>query len=145
MNQRHTLLFVVGVFLVIGGVMVGVGAMEYEVKHLETVSEAPTNAAGIIDYDRLSDRDRRIVDRALAGERLTFRDPSNLPGSYEQKGKLAVERDGRYYVLSRRLFFNWRTSYGAAALAMGLAGIATVGEAIRRQHFPHRPVYWVSR
>lgn len=144
-NDRHFLLFALGVFLALGAVMVGVGAMEYEVRHLETVEETPRDAADFAQYDRLSDRDRRIVDRAIAGERVVLRDPARLPGPRQTKGKLAVERDGQYYVLSRRIFFNWRTSYGLAALAMGFAGIAAVSEAIRRQHFPHRPVYWLSR
>lgn len=145
MKDHHFLLFFLGVFLALGAVMVGVGAMEYEVKLLDTVAEAPNDAADFTRYDRMSDRDRRIADRAISGERVVIRDPARLPGPRETKGKLAVERDGQYYVLSRRIFFNWRTSYGMAAVAMALGGIAAVSEAIRRQHFPHRPVYWLSR
>ena len=142
MDNRYFLLFLVGVFLATAAVMVGVGAFEYEVAHLDTVAEVPGGATGIAEYDRLDDRDRAIVDRAIAGERLAFRDPADLPGPRKTKGTLAVERDGKYYVLSRRIFFNWRTPFGLAALAMGFAGVALISESVRRQHFPHRTPLW---
>lgn len=139
----HYALFFVGVFLLIGGVVLGVGAFEYEVKLLDTVEEVPEGVEAFAQYDSLGDRDRAMVDRAIAGERVVVRGPDELPGTPERRGKLAVQRDDQYYVLSRRIFFNWRTTFGIASLALGVAGLAALSESIRRHHFPHRPVYWV--
>ena len=143
MNTRHFLLFVVGVFLLTGAVIVGVGAFEYEVVSLGTVETIPEDTQDMVDYRDLSGRDRVTVGRAIAGERFVFRDPSDLPGPSKRKGKLAVNRDGETYLLTRRVFFNWRTRFGLASVSMALVGVASVFESIRREHFPHRsPVPW---
>ncbi|NEU57575.1 hypothetical protein [Halorussus sp. MSC15.2] len=56
-----------------------------------------------------------------------------------------VERGDDLYLVTRRLFFNWRTVFGASAVAMVVAGVAVVSEAVRRHHFPHRTVFWTTR
>ncbi|NHN58001.1 MULTISPECIES: hypothetical protein [Halorussus] len=144
-DTANVALFFAGVFLLTGALVVGVGALEYEVTSLGTTAAVPEDAKSFVAYDALSSRDKRTVDRALAGERLVFRDPTDLPGPRTTRGKLAVERDGDIHLVSRRVFFNWRTPYGVAALALALVGIASVSESVRRNHFPHRPVYWFGR
>ena len=138
-------LFFVGVFLLTGAVVVGVGALEYEVVSLGTTETVPEDAVSLVAYGDLSEYDQRTVERALAGERLVFRDPTDLPGLRKTKGKLAVERGEETYLITRRIFFNWRMTYGASALAMALAGLVGISEAIRRHHFPHRTVVWTNR
>ncbi|MFC7080840.1 hypothetical protein [Halorussus caseinilyticus] len=144
-DSVHFALFFAGVFLLTGAVVVGVGAFEYEVTSLGTTDAVPDDAETLVSYDSLSDRDQRTVDRAVAGERLVFRDPSDLPGPRKTKGKIAVERDGELHLLTRRVFFNWRTTFGASAVGMALAGVAAISEAIRRHHFPHRTPFWTAR
>ena len=140
MNAWHSLLFFVGVFLLFGGVMLGVGALEYEVVSLGTVEEVPEDTESLVDYCYLSERDRGTVDRVIAGERLVFRDPSDLPGPTKKRGKLAVNRDGSTYLITRRMFFNVRTTFGAASATLSLLGFVGVFEAIRRHHFPNRSI-----
>jgi len=135
-------LFFLGIFLLTGALVVGVGAFEYEVQSLGTTDEISEDVEALVSYGDLSERDRRTVDRALAGERVVVRNPSDLPGPRKTKGKIAVQRDGETHVLTRRIFFNWRTTFGASAIGMALAGTAAISEAIRRHHFPHRSVVW---
>lgn len=144
-DELQYLLFFAGIFLLTAATVLGVGAFEYEVKLLGTAAEAPADAEGFVQYDRLEGRDKEVVGRAIDGERFVFRDPSDLPGDRQTRGKLAVSRDGRYYVLSRRLFFNWRTRFGQASILLGAAGLVAISESIRRHHFPHRSVFWTRR
>ena len=160
-DLRHLALFLVGVCLVVGGFIVGIGALEYEVVSLGEVDGPPDGtrfvsseshtfgASGgtivLVQYDDLSERDQSVVDRVLAGERLVFRQRGDLPGKYGTKGEFAVQRDGEIHRIDRRVFFNWRTPFGMASLAMALVGAVAVSEAIRRRHFPHRSVFWTRR
>lgn len=141
-DNLHFALFFVGIFLLTAALVVGVGALEYEVESLGTTDEISEDTETLVAYGDLSERDQRTVDRVLAGERLVVRSPTDLPGPKKTKGKLAVEREGETYVVTRRIFFNWRTSFGASAVAMALAGVVALNEAIRRHHFPHRSVVW---
>lgn len=158
MNDAHYFLtFLVGVFVLLGAFALGIGAFEYEVVSLGEVEQPPdgtrfvTNespqgfedtAIVLVQYDSLPERDQRIVDRVIAGERLVFRKSGDLPGKYAKKGRFAVLRDGRTYLLNRHLFFNWRSPFGLGSLALGIVGLATVSESVRRRHFPHRSVVW---
>lgn len=141
----HSALFFVGIFLLTGAMVVGVGAFEYEVASLGVVEELPDDTESLVSYDDLSVGDQRTVERVIAGERLVVRDPTDLPGPRKTKGKLAVERGGETHLLTRRVFFNLRTSFGASAVAMAVGGLLAVSEGIRRHHFPHRSVVWTRR
>ncbi|USZ69029.1 hypothetical protein NGM10_04650 [Halorussus salilacus] len=157
----HLALFLVGFLLIVGGFVVGIGAFEYEVVALEEVEGSPDGIRFVeneshtfsatdttivrVEYESLSERDREMLDRVLAGERVVLRTRGQLPGKYGTKGRFAVERDGTTHLVDRRLFFNWRTPFGAASLAMGAVGLAAMSEAIRRRHFPHRSVFWTRR
>ncbi|WP_135851712.1 hypothetical protein [Halorussus salinus] len=144
-DTLHFGLFFAGIFLLTAAMVVGVGAFEYEVASLGTTDAIPEDTESLVAYDDLSVRDQRTVERAIAGEQIVVRDPNELPGPRKTKGKLAVERGGETYLLTRRVFFNWRTEFGASAVAMALAGLAAVSEGVRRHHFPHRTVAWTRR
>lgn len=157
----HLALFLVGFLLIVGGFVVGIGAFEYEVVALEEVEGSPDGIRFVeneshtfsatdttivrVRYESLSERDREMVDRVLAGERVVLRTRADLPGKYGTKGRFAVQRDGSTHLIDRRMFFNWRTPFGTASLAMGAVGLAAMSEAIRRRHFPHRSVFWTRR
>ena len=144
MDLANFLLFFVGVCLLLGAFVVGIGAFEYEVVSLGTVDSVPEQQgfAGtevhVVRFEELSERDRRIVERAIAGERFVFRDPAELPGERNRKGKFGVRRDGELYLVNRHLFFNWRTTFAPGAVALAIAGLGVAGEAVRREHFPDR-------
>ncbi|UPV99288.1 hypothetical protein M0R88_12225 [Halorussus gelatinilyticus] len=144
-DTLHFGLFLVGICLLTGAMVVGVGAFEYEVESLGTVEELPDNTRSVVSYGDLSASDQRTVERVIAGERVVVRDPSGLPGPRKRKGKLAVNRGGETYLVTRRIFFNWRSEFGMGAIAMALAGLAVVSEAVRRHHFPHRTAVWTHR
>lgn len=152
--------FLVGALLLVAAFGLGIGALEYEVVSQGEVEGPPEgkyfvaqeSSTGFEDdtivltsHESLSERDQRLVDRVLAGERLVFRESGKLPGKYAKKGTFAVRRDGTTYLVDRRLFFNWRSSFGLASIALAVAGLGVVSESVRRRHFPHRPVYWVRR
>lgn len=145
MGDRYFLLLFVGFVLVVAGTVVSVGAFEYEVKRIGTADIAPKNVEGFVNYEDLEGREKRVVDRAIAGERVVVRSEGDLPGPKERKGNLGVHKDDTYYILTRHLFFNWRNRFGTASLALWFAGFAAMSEAIRRDRFPHRPVYWIRR
>ncbi|WP_276300475.1 hypothetical protein [Halorussus lipolyticus] len=144
-DSLHFGLFFVGIFLLTGALVVGVGALEYEVASLGTAEEIPEDTQSLVSFGDLSERDQRTVDRAIAGEKIVVRDPRDLPGPRKTKGKFAVKRGGETYLVTRRIFFNWRTTFGLAAIGMLVGGVVTLSEAIRRHHFPHRSVVWTTR
>jgi hypothetical protein len=151
--------FLVGAALLASAFVLGIGALEYEVALQGEVDGAPDgkrfvaqesptgfedDTIVLTNYEDLSERDQRLVDRVLAGERLVFRESGDLPGKYSKKGTFAVRRDGTTYLIDRHLFFNWRTPFGLASLALTVVGIAVVSESIRRRQFPHRSVIWTK-
>lgn len=144
MHVENFLLFFAGVLLLVGALAVGIGAFEYEVVSEGTVTTVPqqqgfgSEPIPVVRYEELSVRDRRVVDRVIAGERIVFRNAANLPGLRPRKGKLGVRRDGHLYLINRHLFFNWRTPFAAGAVSLALAGLGAVAESIRREHFPDR-------
>lgn len=142
-NLQFLMLFVGFLFLV-GAVVVGIGAYEYEVKKVDTVTGiAPEVNNSFVNYENLHGRDKEIVDRAIAGEAVAVRRADELPGKKKKMGKFAVDKDGTYYVLTRRMFFNYRTEFGMTAIVLGLIGTGCISEAVRRRQFPDRPVYWI--
>lgn len=142
---RHLqfLLVFAGFVLLAGSVAVGVGALHYEVTKVDTVEGQAPELRAFVEYDELDGRDKAVVDRALAGERVTARSPDQLPGPGHRQGKFGVHDDGTYHVLTRRIFFNAATPFGMASIGLGVVGVACVSEGVRRRQFPHRPVYWV--
>lgn len=141
-NLQFLVLFA-GFFLLVGALVAGIGAFEYEVKKVDTVTGQAPMLEEFVRYETLDGRQKEIVDRALDGEAVAVRRADELPGKKERAGKLGVDKDGTYHVLTRRMFFNWRTTFGMASLAMGFAGVAAISEAVRRRQFPDRPLYWI--
>lgn len=141
-NLQFLMVFV-GFCLVVGSVVVGIGAFEYEVERVDTVTGQAPELREFVDYEELEGEDKEVVDRALAGESIAIRQADDLPGPRNRQGKFGVYDDGTYHVLTRRMFFNWRTKFGLASIGLAVTGLALVSEGIRRRQFRHRPVYWI--
>jgi hypothetical protein len=90
---RHFLLLFVGFMLVVAGTVIGVGALEYEEKQIDTADIAPKNVQGFVDYEDMEGRQKQNVDRAIAGERVVVRAEGDLPGPKQRKGNLGVLKD----------------------------------------------------
>lgn len=131
-----------GFLLLMGAVAAGIGAYEYEVKKVDTVEGQAPELREFVEYENLDGDEKELVDRAIAGESIAIREAHDLPGAMERQGKIGVHDDGTYHVLTRRMFFNWRTTFGMVSIGLGVAGVALISEGIRRRQFPHRPVYW---
>ncbi|WP_137283463.1 hypothetical protein [Halorussus salinisoli] len=140
MNWSSFLAFYVAVMLLFGSFATGIGALEYEVTAEGPIDHTPTEWNGFEDaevtsyqYQDLSERDQRIVDRAIAGSRLVFRAPGDLPTNLD-KGNFVVRRNGHRYLVRESLFFNYETKFAAASGTLGFAGLLVFRIALRHEH-----------
>ena len=134
MNGENFLLVYVALFLFVGTMGAGIGSLEYRVVSEGQVDRLPREAGWPIPYGNLSERERRMVDRAIEGDRVVVRAAGDLPGRIHRRGEFGVRRDGETYLLDRRLFFNIRTKFARAAAGLGLAGLLATAWAFRREH-----------
>lgn len=140
MRWSSFLAFYLAVMLLFGAFAAGIGALEYEVTADGPIDYTPTESNGFSEsevpsyqYERLSDRDKRIVDGAIAGERYVFRAPGDLPTNLTQ-GDFVVRRDGERYHVREDLFFNYETKFAGASALLGLAGLLVLRVTLRREH-----------
>ena len=143
----HCAMFFLGVLLVVGSVGVGIGALQYEFQYESETAEPDDWDRPLYQYEELSDHERRIVDRARSGERFVFEDGSSVPGPAQsslgsQELGVYYPDEDTYYVFTHQIIFVPTEPAGIAAIAMLLAGVGLIAEAIRRHHFPHRDVLW---
>ena len=134
MNGENFLLVYLALFLFVGAMGAGIGALEYRVVSEGRVERLPREAGWPIPYGNLSDRERRMVDRAIDGDRVVVRASGDLPGRIHRRGRFGVERAGETYLLDRQLFFNLRTKFARATGGLGLAGLLATVWAFRREH-----------
>jgi hypothetical protein len=85
------------------------------------------------EYERLSDRDWRIVDRAIGGDRLVFRAQGNLPTNLSQ-GDFVVRKNGNRYLVEENLFFNYETKFAAASGVLAVLGLLLFRAVFRYEH-----------
>ncbi|WP_435179750.1 hypothetical protein [Halorussus sp. AFM4] len=128
------------VMLLFGSFATGIGALEYEVTATGPIDYAPTEWNGFEEtevpshrFRDLSARDRRIVDRAIAGARRVFRAPGDLPTT-THRGDFVVRRNGKRYLIEEDLFFNYETRFAWASAGLGLTGLAVLRVLLRREH-----------
>ncbi|WP_158057751.1 hypothetical protein [Halorussus halophilus] len=140
MNWSSFLTFYVGVMLFFATFATGIGALEYEVVASGPIDYTPHELNGFgtsevrsFQYDKLDPRDQRIVDSAIAGDRLVFRAPGNKPTGVHQ-GDFVVRRDGNRYLVEENLFFNYETKFAAASGGFALLGLCFVGKAVQWEH-----------
>ncbi|WP_114577910.1 hypothetical protein [Saliphagus sp. LR7] len=142
MNQNwvHFGMLLIGLMFIIAGIVSGIVAAEYVIFHEKSVQNAENVSEeipkyGVAEYEELSEEHRQIVDGTIEGERYRF-DDNDTEAIAWGTGRV-VSQDGRYHVIPRETTINWKSAPGALALALGIAGILLIIEAIRRDHFPH--------
>ncbi|WP_440991925.1 hypothetical protein [Haloarchaeobius baliensis] len=122
--------FVGVVLLLVVSTSFGIGAIRYEFSYVGTVDD-PTDARWRFDYEDLTAEDRRVVQRAMEGERFVFESDGQLPGP--GRGDIAFRYQGEWHLFERRMYFEPESAFGIASIASGLAGFACIGESVRRK------------
>lgn len=134
-----------GAFLVVGGVAVGFGALRYEFVLVSATEEPSDWSRPVYDYEDLPASEQRTVDGAIDGNRYVFDRSRPVPGAEKstlRPQEILIRRGDTYYVFAHRLVFVATEPAGLASIAAVLAGLAAVGEAIRRENFPHKRYPW---
>ncbi len=136
----HFGMFLVGLIFIIVGIISGIAAAEYVIFHEKSAENAENvseeiSKYGDAEYEELSEEHQQIVDGTIEGERYRF-DDNDTEAIAWGTGRV-VSQDGRYHVIPRETTINWKSTPGALALALGIAGTLLIIEAIRRDHFPH--------
>jgi hypothetical protein len=149
-STLHFLLVLLGVCLLLAGTVMGVGLRDYDHHYAfeetsETIPDDWNEATNPMQgaeydeqyapYDELDDRERRIFEAAVEdGKRYTFQSQAQLPPTL-------VEKDGTYYVFAYTRSFDWTDPGMAGATLTLFGGFWLAFEGIRREQFPHVPVY----
>lgn len=136
----HFGMFLLGLFLLLGSVFAGLVATEYAIAHETTTEDAmevsgEINRYGVTDYDDLSTEEQQIVDGAVAGETYRFETDDDIAARWDSAR--VVRQGDHYHYIPRQRVIDWGSPAGIASIVLALAGLALIGEPIRRHHFPH--------
>ena len=149
-STLHFLLVFFGLFVLLVGVVMGVGLRDYDHHYsfdrtAESIPDEwneqnnPMAQAGYDEqyagYGELTDRQRQIFHEAVDdGRSFVFQSEAEIPPTL-------VEKDGTYYVFSYNRSFDWTDTAMAGAVLLSLGGLWLSFEGIRREQFSHVPVY----
>lgn len=149
-STLHFLLVFLGVSVLLAGAVMWVGLRDYDHHYAfegtyDTIPEKwnertnPVQRAEYREeyaaYDELDDRERRIFHGAIDdGRRYSFQSQAEVPPTL-------VEKDGTFYLFDYHRSFDWTDPGMAGATATLLAGFWIAFEGVRREQFPHVPVY----
>lgn len=149
-STLHFLLVFVGILVLLAGAVMWVGVRDYDHHYRfdRTAEQIPdnwndkTNPMAQAEYDEeyapygeLTDRQRRIFDRAVEDDRsYTFQSQAEVPPTL-------VRKDGTYYVFTYNRSFDWTDPGMAGATLAMFAGFLLAFEGVRREQFTHVPVY----
>jgi hypothetical protein len=143
----HYGLVLLGVFLLVGSLAVGIGGFRYEFTY-ESSTENPADwDRPLYEYDQLPANEQQVIDSAINGQRYVFNSQLSIPGARGSSlgGKeMMVLKQDTYYIFSHQTIFVSTTPAGLAAIALAFSGLVAIIEAIRRHHFPHRQYPWQS-
>lgn len=143
-------MFFLGVLLVTSSIGVGVGALHYKFYFDSKVDNPDDWDTPLYEYQRLSDDEQRVVNQAINGKEFVFSSSEPIPGRGESslgKQEMMVvysDKEG-YYIFEKQIIFVSTKPAGYTAITMAITGIALIGDAIRRHHFPHRNLFWQLR
>lgn len=149
-STLHFLLVFVGVMILLAGVVMGVGLRDYDHHYsFDRTAESipddwndqtnPMAQAGYNEqyatHEELTDRQQRVFRAAVEdGRNYVFQSEAEIPPTL-------VERGDTYYVFSYNRSFDWTDPGMAGAVLLSLGGFWLSFEGIRREQFPHVPVY----
>lgn len=138
-------LFFLGVFLLIGSLVVGIGALKYEFVYVSSMENPTDWNRPLYNYEELPATEQRIVDGAINGNRYVFDRQGPIPGGKMSSlgtQELMVAKEGTYHIFTHQITFVPTETAGLAAIALAFAGLISVIEAIRRHHFPYKQYPW---
>jgi hypothetical protein len=134
----HYGLSALGLFAFVGGVVLGVVALEYEFAHEQAASGSSVGNEQVYDYGTLTEAEQRAVDDAIDGERQVFEDSTPLPGGTTPTlgaKEVTVKKGGTYHAFTARPVFPTTDPAGLATIALVLGGLLAMTDLIRRRHF----------
>jgi hypothetical protein len=116
----------VGFLALLGAVLVGIVALEYQfvLAYSETEASAvdDPDINEVADFEEFSPEDREIIRSAIEeGTRFTFKTRGEQPG-YNVWGRLLVRHQGNYYVFDRGITFVFDLE-GLAAVGLAVLGV----------------------
>lgn len=126
-------LFVLGVCVAFAGILYWVGSLDYD-HHYElegTYEELPPNEGAYRYYSSMPPEKQRIIDGAIDGRFYTFPNASKIPPEL-------IRRGDTYYLFEYRTSFDWTDPDMAKGVAVFLAGVLLVLEALRREQLGNR-------
>lgn len=135
----HYGLFVLGVFMLVGGMVLGVFALQYEFTRGSTAEGADVTGTPIYDYGTLTPQEQRVTDGAIDGKRYVFESSEPIPGGSVpglRAKEIVVETGDTRHVFTQRITFPETEPKGLATIALVVGGLLAMVEAIRRHHFP---------
>lgn len=122
--------FIGVVLLLVVATSFGIGAIRYEFSYGGTVDNTET-VRWVFDYEDLTAEDKQLVQRAMDGERFVFGSDGQLPGP--GRGGIAIRHQEEWHLFHRRMYFEPESSFGIASITSALAGLACIGESVRRK------------
>jgi hypothetical protein len=122
---RFALLFL-GVSVMLAGAAgwLALADKDYQYRYVGTEDRQPRHEGSLGYYDSLSDAERSVVDRAMAGEAPRLESRANLPPE-------VIERDGEYLVFRGYAYYDWTNPRTAGPTGVGLLGLGMVVLAVR--------------
>jgi hypothetical protein len=97
---------------------------DYQYRYVGTEDRQPQHAGKLGYYDSLSEEERAVVDRAMAGETPRLESRTNLPAE-------VIKRDGEYLVFRAYSHFDWANPRTFGPTGVGLVGLGMVVLAVR--------------
>ncbi|MFC6724892.1 hypothetical protein ACFQE1_11025 [Halobium palmae] len=124
-HWKHFALLFLGVCVAMTGALTWIGFADDDFRYAidGADDDPPRGVTDIREYDGLTDRQRRIFDRARAGETIHFEDEYPMPR--------VVKRDGTYYTSVAPRYYDWTNPRTFVPALVFLAGVATMVHAVR--------------
>jgi hypothetical protein len=136
---KNFLLAYIAVFLILGGAAGFLGFHDKDTHYdFRTARDSPPERMRVTTYEVLSEREREIVDAAIAGDRLVnvFEEKEMAPGG----GTPVVRKDGTYYVFNVYATFDWLDYHTYVPFFVFLSGVGMAVMAIKRDISSRAPV-----
>ena len=149
-STLHFLLMFFGVCILLAGAIMWVGLRDYdhhyafegEYDQMPDKWNDKNSPSARAEYDEkyasfqeLSERQRGMFEQAVdRGEQFTFQSQGEVPPTLIRKGET-------YYMFTYHKTFDWTDSGMGGATLLLFGGFWLTFEGIRREQFPHVPVY----